>query len=131
MRGGSELRIDLLATLQVVEVTGHRRDLFQFSAAEVKEVAKQARPEPQIVPNPTTQLFKPPDVIPFRFYGYTSVLKQWRKRVFFLEGDVIYIAAEGELINSRYKVISVGANSAVVEDTANRSQQSLPLVESI
>ena len=130
-RGGSKLRIDLLATLQAVEVAGHRRDLFQFAAPEIKEVAKQARPEPHIVPNAATQSFGPPDVIPFRFYGYTSTLKQWRKRAFFLDGDAIYIAAEGELINSRYKVISVGVNSAVVEDTANLNQQSLPLVESI
>ena len=84
-RGGNKLRIDLLATLQAVEVAGHRRDLFQFSAAEIKEVAKQARPEPQIVPNPTTQLFKPPDVIPFRFYGYTSALKQWRNKLVYRE----------------------------------------------
>ncbi len=60
-----------------------------------------------------------------------SIVKQWPKRAFFLEGDAIYIAAEGELINSRYKVIYVGVNSAVVEDTSNRSQQALPLVESI
>jgi hypothetical protein len=135
-RGGSKLRIDLLATLQAVEVTGHRRDLFQFAAVEVKEVVRQTMRELQIVPNTTTQPSPTPDMqqptpIPFRFYGYTSMLKQWRKRAFFLEGDAIYIAAEGDIINGRYKVISVGLNSAVVEDTSTRSQQALPLIESM
>ena len=128
-----KLRVDLLATLQMVKVPGDKRDLFQFVAIDPKKAVTQER---KITANPTPELSKPPDVqqpasIPFRFYGYTSLVKQWPKRAFFLEGDAIYIAAEGELINSRYKVIYVGVNSAVVEDTSNRSQQALPLVESI
>jgi hypothetical protein len=135
-RGGSKLRIDLLATLQAVEVAGHRRDLFQFAAVVVKEIVKQRRPEPQIVPYTTKQPSPTPEMqqptpIPFRFYGYTSMLKQRRNRAFFLEGEAIYIAAEGDIINGRYKVISVGLNSAVVEDTSTRSQQALPLIESM
>ena len=128
-----KLRIDQLVTLQTVKVPGGGRDLFQFVTAETK---KAATPENKITPNPAPQPSKAPNVqqptpIPFRFYGYTSLVKQWPKRAFFLEGDAIYIAAEGELINSRYKVIYVGVNSAVLEDTSNRSQQALPLVESI
>ncbi len=59
------------------------------------------------------------------------MVKQWGKRAFFLEGDSIYIAAEGDLIKSRYKVIYVGVNSAVIEDTSNKTQHALPLVESM
>ncbi len=128
-----KLRIGLLATLQTVKVLGDGRDLFQFVATEANKAVQTER---RIVPNPTTQPIKPPDVqqpppTPFRFYGYTSIVKQWPKRAFFLEGDAIYIAVESDLIKSRYKVIYVGVNSAVVEDTSNKSQQALPLVDSI
>ena len=128
-----KLRVDLLATLQTVKVLGAGRDLFQFVTTEAK---KAATLENKVTPSPTPQQSKAPNVqqpapFPFRFYGYTSMVKQWPKRAFFLEGDVIYIAAEGELIRSRYKVIYVGVNSAVIEDTSNKSQQALPLVESI
>ena len=127
------LRVDLLATLQTVKMLGGGRDLFQFVTTEAK---KAGSPENKVTPRPTPQQSKAPDVqqpalFPFRFYGYASMVKQWPKRAFFLEGDAIYIAAEGELIKSRYKVIYVGVNSAVIEDTANKSQQELPLVESM
>jgi len=128
-----KLRIDLLATLQTVKMLGGGRDLFQFVTNETK---KAATPENSVTPSPTPQQSKAPDVqqtapFPFRVFGYTSKVKQWSKRAFFLEGDAIYIAAEGELIKSRYKVIYVGVNSAVIEDTLNKSQQALPLVESV
>ncbi len=131
-----KLRVDLLASLQAVEVRDGGRDLFQFPATEVKGAVKSTARERTIAPSPATQSSKALDVqqptpIPFRFYGYTTMAKQWPKRAFFLEGDAIYIAKEGELIKNRYKVIHIGVNSAVVDDTFNKNQQALPLVESI
>ena len=128
-----KLRIDLLAALKTVKVRGGGRDLFQFVATEAKYAEK---PERKITLSPTPQPAKTADVqqptpFPFRFYGYTSIVKQWPKRAFFLEGDTIYIAADGDLIKSRYKLIYVGVNSAVIEDTSNKNQQALLLVESI
>ena len=128
----ARLRMDLLVTLQTVKMSCGR-NLFQFVATEAKKAMEQERKTAQ---NPTPQPPKAPDVqqsapIPFRFYGYTSIVKQWPKRAFFLEGDAIYIAAEGELIKSRYKVIYIGVNSAVVEDTSTKTQHALPLVESM
>jgi len=39
------------------------------------------------------------------------------------------IAAEGDTIKKRYKIVRIGVNSAVVEDTEfkNNNQQTLPL----
>ena len=39
------------------------------------------------------------------------------------------MAGEGELIRKRYKVVRIGTNSAVVEDTEHNHRQTLPLVE--
>ena len=51
------------------------------------------------------------------------------KRAFFLDGEDIIIAGEGDLIKKRYKIVRIGVNSAVVEDTEFKSnnQQTLPL----
>jgi hypothetical protein len=70
----------------------------------------------------------PPAPIPLKFYGYTS---RGSKRAFFLDGEDIQIAGENEMIRNRYKIIRIGVNSAVVEDTTDKHQQTLPLVEEL
>ena len=47
-----------------------------------------------------------------------------------MDGEDIVVAAEGEVIKKRYRVVRVGINSIVMEDMEFRSQQTLPLQES-
>jgi hypothetical protein len=49
------------------------------------------------------------------------------RRAFFLEGEEIHVAAEGELVKKRYKVVRIGVNSVNMEDTQFEGQQTLPL----
>jgi hypothetical protein len=46
-----------------------------------------------------------------------------------LDGEDIIIAGEGDMVKKRYKIVRIGVNSAVVEDTQFKSnnQQTLPL----
>ena len=53
------------------------------------------------------------------------------KRAFFLDGEDIVVAGENDVIRNRFKIIRIGVNSAVVEDTTNKNQQTLPLVEEL
>ncbi len=71
---------------------------------------------------------RPP--FPLKFYGFVSKTKVGDKRAFFLDGEDIVIASEGDMIKKRYKIVRIGINSAVVEDTEFKSnnQQTLPLV---
>ena len=41
--------------------------------------------------------------------------------------DDIFVAAEGDLIKKRYKVVRIGASSVEVEDTQFNHTQMLPL----
>ena len=63
----------------------------------------------------------------------TMLLIGTRKGAFFLEsdGNTFHIAAENELVQNRYKIVRIGVNSAVVEDTKDKHQQTLPLVEEL
>ncbi len=47
--------------------------------------------------------------------------------MFLASGDDVFIAQEGDIVNRRYKVIHIGANSVEVEDLINNRRQSLPL----
>lgn len=138
------LRLDLLAKLQSVSVGGSRRSIFDFSQppAPKPEPVKVAKP----VPNPIVPV-KPPDAeveaakaappkpqappIPLKFYGYIAPTAantaSAPRRAFFVEGEDIFVAHEGEVVKKRYKIVKIGVNSVVVEDTQFGSQQTLPL----
>ena len=40
----------------------------------------------------------------------------------------VFLASDGEIVQRKYKVISVSANSILVEDMANNNRQTLPLL---
>jgi hypothetical protein len=132
------LHLDLLAKLKTVGVDASSRSLFEIGAAPpaalgVKEPDKIAiarlfvGPMPLKPVEPPVEPKAPP--IPLKFYGFVNKSKVGDKRAFFLDGDDIVIAAEGEMIKKRYKIVRIGVNSAVVEDTQFKSnnQQTLPL----
>ena len=49
-------------------------------------------------------------------------------RAFFLDGEEIFVAAEGELIKKRYRVVQIDTNSVIMEDTEYKNnRQTLPL----
>ncbi len=138
------LRSDLLAKVQRVNLAGGNRSLFDFGQAPI---AKEPTP-PKIIPRnplmdavnasltgPTTPAIPIPPAappktpIPLKYYGFQGGPRQASKRAFFLEGDEIRIASEGELIGKRYKVVRIGLTSAVLEDTQQSYEQTLPLEE--
>jgi hypothetical protein len=82
-------------------------------------------------PAPVAPVKPPPPPIPLKFYGYVNPSRGGLRQAFFLDGDDIFIAGENEMIRNRFKVIRIGVNSAVIEDTANKNQQTLPLIEEL
>jgi hypothetical protein len=134
------LRLDLLAKVQGVSLEGGSRNLFQFSAPPPPPAPKT--PEPKIVPKPpqvaqangqppkpAEPVKPPPPPINLKYYGFSTVKNGGEKTAFFLDGDDILVAGEGQLVKRRYKVVRIGVNSVVMEDTESKSQQTLPLAE--
>ncbi len=132
------LHLDLLTKLKSVGVEGGTRSLFETGAEPaaqlaVKEPAKIAIAQPFVgptLPKPAEPLPEPKaPPIPLKFYGFVNKSKAGDKRAFFLDGEDIVIAGEGDTIKKRYKIVRIGVNSAVVEDTEFKSnnQQTLPL----
>ena len=137
------LRLDVLAKLQTVNVEGTHRSIFDFSQPPApKPDPVKAASAKAPVPNPIVPV-KPVETeqanaepakptappIPLKFYGYVSPAGAPQKRAFFMEGEEIHVVHEGELVKKRYKVVRIGVNSVVVEDTQFGSQQTLPLEE--
>jgi hypothetical protein len=136
------LRLDLLEKLQDVKLEGGARSLFKYSEAPAAALAAQMHEPKKIVvpafvgpvkPPPAPPVVEPPaPPIPLKFYGFINPVKgvTGPRRAFFLDGEDIIVAAEGQTVKSRYKIVRIGINSAVVEDTQYKNrQQTLPLVE--
>lgn len=134
------LRLDLLAKLQQVKLGRVTRSLFDFSAAPPPQA-----PEPKIPPKQLAKIklqqklaaaqaaiqkkaakptFPP---INLKFYGYIRPVRSSRKRAFFLDGKNIFVAGEGDLVGKHYKVVRIGVNSVVVEDTRGQRRRTLRL----
>jgi hypothetical protein len=135
------LHLNALDQLQVVKFEGSTRSLFEISAAPpalIKDepgkivVAKKwdfvgppAPPEP--APPPPTP--RAPQ-IPLKYYGFVNPARPDIKRAFFMDGEDIIVAGEGDLIKKKYKVLRVGISSAEVEDTqfkGDNTKQTLQL----
>ena len=133
------LRLDLLAKLQTVKVDDDMRSLFEASDTppvkinEPKPVLPHGpvKPMPDIAQKPPgPPQPPPPPAIPLKYYGFVNPASSGKdRRAFFLDGDDILVAAEGDTVQKRYKIIRIGQNSAVVEDTQFSNQQTLPIVQ--
>jgi hypothetical protein len=137
------LHLGLLAKLRNLPMEGGARSVFKEGAPPppppspvtivptpiVTKLAGPANAEPPKPTGPPPP--PPPPPIPLKFYGYANQQKGGPKRAFFLEGEDIFVAGENETVHNRYKIIKIGVNSAVVEDTTDKHQQTLPLVEEL
>ncbi len=88
--------------------------------------APPARPGPPVVVAPPVPPPYVPPPINLKFFG-TIKAADGRMQAFFLAGDDVYLAREGDIVSRKYKIVSIGANSARVEDLQNNNTQSLPL----
>jgi len=91
-------------------------------------------PEPVAVKSPPTQLPGPPAPAPqpakqpiaLRFFGFITMLEVPRKG-FFGDGDAVFVASEGEIVDRRYRILKIDASSVEVEDLIERSTHKLSL----
>lgn len=139
------LHLDMLAKLKSVKPEGGNRSIFDFGAVAPAAVLTAKEPKKIIPKKPLIGPMQPPPPpapvvaekpkappIPLKFYGFVNQTKAGVKRAFFLDGDDIFVAAEGQVVKNRYKIVRIGVNSAVVADTQfENQQQTLPLVEEI
>jgi len=119
------LRLDLLAQSEKTEYTGTGRNVFSLTAppppiplaiAPIRPVADLGPPPPP--PKPKIML---------TFYGYETS-KGGKKRIFLINQDQdVFIAAEGDIVDRRYKIMKIQTGSVDIQDILNDNTQTIRL----
>ena len=137
------LQTELLTKVRAVTFKGVRRDLFRFSERGRSNGALPAAIEIKAARNrleattSQSKLTKPRESvdsrlvtpsIKWKYYGFANSSSDPRRRAFLIgDENQIFIATEGDIFKKRYRVVSIGANSIVIEDLKCKNEQSLPL----
>jgi len=67
-------------------------------------------------------------MIPLRYYGFEKPVSQGQENHgFFLDGDSIQVAAEGDVLKQRYMVVELTPTTARIEDMQVKKGKRLPL----
>jgi len=111
------LRLDLLATSEKTQYEGAGRNIFVSQREDVETVHPIAPPNTDtqaehayVAPQP-----QPPPAIPLKFYGFANSPGE-PKKVFLKNGDDVFVAGEGEIVDRRYKVMRISATSVEIQD---------------
>ncbi len=137
-----QIRFDLLAKLEGVQVNSSGRNIFQMGAAPPAPPAQgPLKPLPKspgtiVVNHPATPAAAGPPPAPtappitFHYYGFEVSKANGRKQAFLLDGEDIMIAGENDSVKKgRYKITHIGVNSITIEDTQFKHSQTLQLEE--
>ena len=124
------LRLDLLASSEKTQYEGAGRNIFVSQREDVVIPPPVASP---VVDNTPPAYVAPtpaaPPPIPLKFYGFASSPGE-PKRVFLKNGDDVFVAGEGEIVDRRYKVVRISANGVEIQDMVySGPPQTLPLTQ--
>ena len=117
------LRYDWLKASEDTKYSGAGRNIFR---AEV-EIPKVIVPVQKHV-DPIPQGPPPPPPINLKFFGFANKPGE-PKRIFLSQGEDVFIAGEGDIVDRRYRILHITPVSVEVEDVLNNNRQSIPLTQ--
>ena len=119
------LRYDWLKASEDTKYEGTGRNIFLAQAEIPQPVAPVKTDAEQAAENGPPQP-PPPPPINLKFFGFASKPGEGKK-IFLSEGEDVFIASEGDVVNRHYKVLRISPTSVEIEDVLNNNRQSIPL----
>jgi hypothetical protein len=119
------LDFDLLRQSEQIKYTGNGRNIFVAGAPPIPTPLKPGTDQPPMRPLPVVP---PPPPINLKFFGFASKPGE-PKRIFLSQGEDVFIAGEGEIVNRRYRILHISPAAVDVEDVLNNNKQSIPLTQ--
>jgi len=116
------LHLDRIERLRKLEYRPTGRDIFSSELPPP--------PTPKAPPKPVGPQLPPPEpalVVPFKFYGYSTDARTGKRRGLFTTGEDVIIASEGESVQNRFRIVSIGTTSAEVEEISTKRRATLTM----
>jgi hypothetical protein len=121
------LDLKLLSQSEEIKYAGNGRNIFVVGSVPIEppkrngtdQAAGGIRQPPPI---------PPPPPITLKFFGFANRPGE-TKKVFLSQGEDVFIAAEGDIVDRRYRVLHISPTAVDVEDVINNNRQSLPLTQ--
>jgi hypothetical protein len=124
------LDLTLLSQSEEIKYAGNGRNIFVAGSVASIEKPKGNGTDTQVAgggPRPLPSI-PPPPPITLKFFGFANRPGE-AKKVFLSQGEDVFIAAEGDIVDRRYRVLHISPTTVDVEDVINNNRQSLPLTQ--
>src|SRR5579862_6064388 len=118
------LRYDWLKASEDTKYSGTGRNIFRAEVEIPKPIVPVHVSAAPIVP----QGPPPPPPINLKFFGFANKAGE-PKRIFLSQGEDVFIAGEGDIVDRRYRILHITPVSVEVEDVLNNNRQSIPLTQ--
>lgn len=119
------LRTDLLKDTEQTKYESKGRNIFVTQV----EIPKQVEDPRKVPAPPPVDITPQPPPINIKFFGFANKPGE-PKKIFLSQGEDIFVAREGEIVNRRYRVLKINTNSVDIEDVLSNNRQSIPLTQS-
>jgi len=111
------LHLDRIERLRKLEYKPTGRDIF---SSQPPVEPKKAEPAPTLPPaGPQLPPEPPPLAVPIKYYGFTDDARTKKRSGFYTNGEEVYIASEGELLQGKYRIISITPAATEVEEVSS------------
>ena len=123
------LHLERLALSESILYSGNGRNIFSADSAPVvieQQLASARNTAPEVPAGPPPYVAPTAPAIELTYFGY-SADKAGNRQAFFKHGDDIWEGAAGEVVNHRYKIVSVLPASVQVTDLSYNNTQTLSI----
>ena len=126
------LHMEGMEATESLVYAGSGRNIFAPGPTPAELLAVAPKPIAPPRPGPTGPILPvnvgPPPKPPINLKFFGTATQNGTKRALLLAGDDVFLAGPGDIVQRRYRIVSIAANSITVEDVPNSNSQSLPLV---
>jgi hypothetical protein len=119
------LDLDLLRQSEQIKYAGNARNIFVAGSIPTVVAGHNGTDKP---PAYTPPVIPPPPPINLKFFGFANKPGE-PKKIFLSQGEDVFIAAEGDIVNRRYRVLHISPAAVDIEDVLNNNRQSIPLTQ--
>jgi len=122
------LDLNLLSQSEEIKYAGNGRNIFVAGSMPIEKLKGNGTTDKLAGGIQPPPLPPPPPPITLKFFGFANRPGE-TKKVFLAQGEDVFIAAEGDIVDRRYRVLHISPTAVDVEDVLNNNRQSLPLTQ--